>query len=400
MVQSTRKLFNFRIPRKHHQNWIDSLRILCKAGSGGHGTPQYGGQGGQGGSIYIKVYDETNNERKLRKQNTNLLQIFKKEFKGDPKNQRLIAKSGGNSCKARLNGEEGMGTTLMVPPGISVTDEFGNIECDLNTPGQKYIAARGGNGGSKLTNWIGLPGQKRFIRLDLRLLADIGLVGFPNAGKSTLLNALSNAKPRIASFPFTTLRPNLGHLEYPDLRSISMADLPGLIEGSHKNLGMGHRFLKHVERTKLLLFVIDVNGFQLGPEYEYRNAFENLVLLNKELELYNPDLLKKPCVLAINKMDTPKAKSNFQHFEQLISNDKKYEQGLENIDEEMWPNQKLEFKEILTMSAQKDQKSVSHVKNQLRFILDQVEDQRQENETQVELLSQEVDAILETNVHK
>ena len=129
------------------------------------------------------------------------------------------------------------------------------------------------------------------------------MVGFPNAGKSTLLKAISKARPKIASYPFTTIKPNLGHIQYQeDEREITMADLPGLIEGAHINLGMGHRFLKHVERTRCLIFVIDVQGFQLNPHSVHRTAFETLVLLNKELELYNPDLLSKPAICIVNKV--------------------------------------------------------------------------------------------------
>ena len=135
-----------------------------------------------------------------------------------------------------------------------------------------------------------------------QLIADLGLVGFPNAGKSTLLKAISNARPKIASYPFTTIKPNLGHMSYEDEREITMADLPGLIEGAHINLGLGHRFLKHVERTTCNVFVIDIQGFQLNANSVHRTAFETLVLLNKELEMYNPDLLQKPSICLVNKV--------------------------------------------------------------------------------------------------
>ena len=128
------------------------------------------------------------------------------------------------------------------------------------------------------------------------------MVGFPNAGKSTLLKAISKARPKIASYPFTTIKPNLGHIKFEDEREITMADLPGLIEGAHVNVGMGHRFLKHVERTGCMVFVIDVKGFQLNPMSIKRSAFETLVLLNKELEIYNPDLLSKPAICLVNKV--------------------------------------------------------------------------------------------------
>jgi Obg family GTPase CgtA len=149
---------------------------------------------------------------------------------------------------------------------------------------------------------------------------DIGLVGFPNAGKSTLLKAVSHAKPKIASYPFTTVRPNVGIINYKDLREISMADLPGLIEGAYANKGMGHRFLKHVERTKLLLLIVDINGFQLSPQYPHRSCLETILLLNKELELYNKDLLEKPSMLLINKMDTENAQQKYVEIKDSLQN--------------------------------------------------------------------------------
>jgi len=386
MVQLSNKLLTSR----KKQLWIDSLRIYCKAGSGGNGTPNYGGLGGPGGSVTIKVASEEKVRKKKKSEPTNLTELFKHTFKSDPLKQRVEASHGKHSSKNRLNGEKGEDKELIVPRGVSVVDDRGNLLYDLNTFGQEYKAAIGGAGGSEVTNFIGLPGQKRHIRLDLKLLADIGLVGFPNAGKSTLLNAISNARPKIASYPFTTIKPNLGHLSYPDLRVITMADLPGLIEGSHKNLGMGHRFLKHVERTKLLFFIIDVNGFRLGPEYPFRTAYENLVLLTKELELYNPDLLKKSCVLAVNKMDTENAKEKLEEFESCLQSN--MEKGIENIPEGMLPNQQIEFKDILLMSAKEDAKSVQNVKEKLRIHIDDI--YQADEQEKIKELTTEIDALL------
>merc|ERR1711971_445646 len=377
-------------PSRKAQNWVDSLRIYCKAGHGGNGYPKYGGLGGPGGSVIIKVGSEEKIKKKNKAEPTNLTELFKKRFKSNSEKQRIDATNGQHSSKLRLNGEKGEDKELIVPRGVSILDEKGNTLCDLNDFEQELKAAVGGDGGSQYTNFIGIPGQHRFIRLDLKLLADIGLVGFPNAGKSTLLNAISNARPRIASYPFTTIKPNLGHMKYPDLRVITMADLPGLIEGAHRNLGMGHRFLKHVERTKLLFFIIDVNGFRLGPEYPLRTAYENLILLNKELELYNPDLLKKSCVLAVNKMDTENAKEKLDEFESCLQSN--MEKGIENIPEGMLPNQQIEFKDILLMSAKEDAKSVQNVKEKLRIHLDEI--YRDDEEEKIKELTNEIDALL------
>jgi Obg family GTPase CgtA len=286
-------------------------------------------------------------------------------------------------------GEAGEDTILKVPKGISILNDQGKVLMDFNKDGQKYIAAAGGTGGCPETGFIGLHGQHTHIRLDLKVLADLGLVGFPNAGKSTLLDAISRARPKIASYPFTTLKPNLGHLQYPDNRVITMADLPGLIEGAHYNVGMGHKFLKHVERTKLLLFVVDVHGFQLNPENPLRTAFETTVLLNRELELYNPDLLRKPCLLLVNKMDLPESGSKWKDFNNFLT--KNYDQGLENIREDMIPKEKIEFREVITMSAGHDPKSVGKVKEQIRLHLDQIQDEISGHEDKVRQLSIELE---------
>ena len=169
-----------------------------------------------------------------------------------------------------------------------------------------------------------------------------------------------------------------------------MADLPGLIEGAHQNFGMGHRFLKHVERTKLLLFVIDINGFQLSSEYPQRNSFENLVLLNRELELYNSDLLKKPAILAINKMDTENSDQNLEDFQYFLTQN--YEEGVKNLPEEMVPETKMQFKEILTMSAENDEKSVQNLKDKIRSCLDELD----QSQNPIQELEAEIDKLLDT----
>ncbi|XP_064105533.1 GTP-binding protein 10 homolog [Macrobrachium nipponense] len=155
------------------------------------------------------------------------------------------------------------------------------IAGETNKIGDKILVAKGGAGGSPANQFNGQHGQALNLTLELKLIADIGLVGFPNAGKSTLLKAISRAKPKIASYPFTTIRPNIGIVEYPDKRQISIADLPGLVEGSWANMGMGHKFLRHVERTNLLLYIVDINGFKMGPQYPHRTPIENVILLNK-----------------------------------------------------------------------------------------------------------------------
>lgn len=205
------------------------------------------------------------------------------------------------------------------------------------------------------------------LYVELKLIADVGLVGFPNAGKSTFLRSISKAKPAVAAYPFTTLMPTLGHFVFPDNRKISFADLPGLIEGAHMNVGMGHRFLRHVERTKVLLFYVDVNGFRLGPKHPFRSALETIVHLNKELELYQPALLKKPAVLALNKMDQPKARILFDKLKEQISGGLE-EAALEHVPQSFHPNEFIQFEDILPLSALKDPHSAYVLAARIRFV--------------------------------
>lgn len=369
--------------------WIDSLRVYVKGGHGGNGTPAYGGIGGAGGSVIIETCASQTGSKKKKEQGVpnTLYSVFAKEFQSNTKNQRLEGGAGFSSSKHRLIGAKGTDKILQVPRGVSIVDECGNQVADLDTKGQRYEAALGGRGGSKDTGFLGLPGQKRHLRLELKLLADVGLVGFPNAGKSTLLKAMSNARPKIANYPFTTIKPNLGHIEFSDLRKITVADLPGLIEGAHYNVGMGHRFLKHVERTSMLLFVVDVCGFQLSPTAVHRNAVETVALLNRELELYNSQLLDKPAILLVNKMDLDGSDSKFQEIKETLNDD----EMLADIPEEMWPQKRLEFLDILPISAQCDKQSVDSVKQKLRTHLDLVHDKQTEIELKVTVAAKDIE---------
>jgi len=249
---------------------------------------------------------------------------------------------------------------------VSIYTEDGHCLGDLNTKNDTVLVARGGRGGCPDNQYAGQPGQAHNIQLDLKLLADIGLVGFPNAGKSTLLKALSRAQPKIASYPFTTIQPQLGTIAFKDLRQISIADLPGLIEGAHLNYGMGYSFLKHVERTKLLLFVVDINGFKLRPGDEHRTAFQTVLLLNRELELYKEDLLEKPAVLVVNKLDTQDGDEEFLKLQQQLHNMK---EELHALPEPFRPQQLVEFDYILPVSAKKRQ-GTGELKFKLREVID------------------------------
>uniref|UniRef100_A0A2H8TF91 GTP-binding protein 10 n=1 Tax=Melanaphis sacchari TaxID=742174 RepID=A0A2H8TF91_9HEMI len=273
---------------KQNSRFLDSLRIHVKAGNGGFGFPRYGGEGGKGGDVCFVATEG----------------MTLKDFLKKCPQKKIRAEMGGNSHSRRILGQSGEDKKINVPTGIIVYNDKNLLVGELNEPDSELIVGKGGDGGNKTNGYYGLKGESKSIKLELKLIADIGLVGFPNAGKSTLLKAISNAKPKIASYPFTTIRPNIGIMTYDDLQQISMADLPGLIEGAHCNIGMGHRFLRHVERTKLLVVVVDINGFQLNPKHKFRSCLDTVVLLNKELELYKEELLDKPAMLVINKMDT------------------------------------------------------------------------------------------------
>ncbi|XP_030381177.1 GTP-binding protein 10 homolog [Scaptodrosophila lebanonensis] len=343
-------------PRAHFRpSFLDTLRLTVRGGHGGNGLPKYGGVGGQGGCVYF-VAKEGVTLRKLAQ---------------SVKDKRVVASGGEDSSKVCIFGRRGVDQRLEVPIGVQVYDEQHKLLGDLNEPDATCIAAGGGVGGCVGNNFIGRPGDSRTVNLDLKLIADVGLVGFPNAGKSTLLKAISNAKPKIAAYPFTTIRPQIGTIEYSDLRCISVADLPGLIEGAHANFGMGHKFLKHIERTRLLLFMVDIFGFQLSQQHPHRDCLTNIYALNKELELYDASLLEKPCVLLVNKMDQEGAQDIWTNLKPCLNH---LESQLAQCPEELRPTQVIKFERILPISA-KNLGRVAKVKSQLRETLDKLAEQ-------------------------
>ncbi|XP_077292251.1 GTP-binding protein 10 homolog [Arctopsyche grandis] len=364
MVWLTRFLsgtMKFRKVRKHLRGTlIDSTRLHCIGGGGGNGFPKYGGVGGQGGCVYC-----------IGEENVNLKSVIL-----NYPSKTIAAKHGENSVKKKIIGSPGEDTIIPVPLGITIYSEHVPIG-EINEVGDTCILARGGPGGSKTNEFLGREGQARTVVLDLKLIADVGFVGFPNAGKSTLLKALSRAKPRIAAYPFTTIMPNLGTIIFPDFRQITLADLPGLIEGAHINIGMGHKFLKHVERTKLLLLVADVQGFQLTPRHIMRSCFETVLLLNRELELYNPELLSKPAMLVINKMDTENANELFIETKEKLKNAKEFAHVLTD---DLRPTEFLEFEDILGISAINNGDDVKSLKNTIRTLLDLNEEEKSNEE--------------------
>ncbi|XP_053916631.1 cilia- and flagella-associated protein 69 isoform X3 [Cuculus canorus] len=339
-------------------NFIDDLRVYVRGGTGGMGYPRLGGEGGRGGDVWF-----------IAREKTTL-----KNIRDRYPQKRFVAGAGANSSVRALKGEKGKDCEVHVPLGISVLCDDGKQIGELNAAGERFLAARGGHGGSLATNFVPCKGQRRIVRLDLKLIADVGLVGFPNAGKSSLLSKISHAKPEIASYAFTTIQPELGKIMYADYKQISVADLPGLIEGAHANKGMGHKFLKHVERTKQLLLVVDISGFQLSIKTQFRTAFETVLLLTKELELYKEELLTKPALLAINKMDLPCAKDNLNEFMKQLKNPQDF---FHLLQEEMIPANTLEFKDIIPISTYSGE-GIEELKACIRKSID--EEAEQENE--------------------
>ncbi|MGM0437157.1 MAG: GTPase ObgE [Bacillota bacterium] len=295
--------------------FIDELDIKVKAGDGGNGVVSFrrekyedmggpnGGDGGNGGDVILKADEGLNTLADFR---------YKNFYKAD---------NGEHGSGKRQHGSDGESLILKVPTGTMVYDaDEKRLIADLIEDGESFVVAKGGEGGkgnarfTKSTRQAptfaeqGESGEQKNIKLELKLLADVGLIGFPNVGKSTLISALSAAKPKIDSYHFTTLKPNLGVVSINDFQSYVMADIPGLIEGAHNGVGLGDEFLKHVERTKLLLHVLDASGI------EGRDPVEDFEIINNELKNYNKNLAELPQVVALNKMDLPPAKENVEEL--------------------------------------------------------------------------------------
>ncbi len=295
--------------------FIDSAKIYIKAGNGGNGAVSFhrekyvaaggpdGGDGGRGGDVIFIVDEGIRTLTDFR---------YQKHYK---------AEAGENGGAAKCSGRGGEDLYIKVPQGTLVKDEeTGLILADLTKLGQTAVIAKGGKGGAgnqhfatptrQVPNFAksGTLGEERWVLLELKLLADVGLVGFPNVGKSTILSMISAARPKIANYHFTTIEPNLGVVRLEEGNSFVVADIPGIIEGAHEGVGLGHEFLKHVERTKLLLHVVDVSGI------EGRDPLEDFEIINRELKEYNEVLASRPQVVAANKTDLPEGMENYEKF--------------------------------------------------------------------------------------
>lgn len=302
--------------------FVDQVKVFVKGGDGGNGLVAYrrekyvpmggpaGGDGGNGGDVVFEVDEGLNTLMDFR---------YQHHFK---------AKRGENGMNQKQHGKNSDPLVVSVPPGTTVRDaETNRVIADLTEHNQRAVIASGGRGGRGNARFAtarnrapeiaenGEPGEELDVVVELKLLADVGLVGFPSVGKSTLLSTVTAAKPKVADYHFTTLAPNLGVVESQDNRSFVMADLPGLIEGAHEGVGLGHQFLRHVERTRLLLHVIDMSGI------EGRDPYEDYVTINHELSSYDERLKDRPQIIVANKMDLPDAKEHLEMFKEQVGED-------------------------------------------------------------------------------
>ncbi|MGG4111894.1 GTPase ObgE [Bacillus subtilis] len=302
--------------------FVDQVKVYVKGGDGGNGMVAFrrekyvpkggpaGGDGGKGGDVVFEVDEGLRTLMDFR---------YKKHFK---------AIRGEHGMSKNQHGRNADDMVIKVPPGTVVTDDdTKQVIADLTEHGQRAVIARGGRGGRGNSRFAtpanpapqlsenGEPGKERYIVLELKVLADVGLVGFPSVGKSTLLSVVSSAKPKIADYHFTTLVPNLGMVETDDGRSFVMADLPGLIEGAHQGVGLGHQFLRHIERTRVIVHVIDMSGL------EGRDPYEDYLTINQELSEYNLRLTERPQIIVANKMDMPEAAENLEAFKEKLTDD-------------------------------------------------------------------------------
>lgn len=300
--------------------FIDRAKIFVKAGDGGNGMSSFrrekfvpkggpsGGDGGRGGDVILLVDSNINTLIDFR---------YKRKF---------VAERGGNGQAKDMHGRGADPLVIKVPPGTIVKDELtGEVIADLTTEGQQMTVAKGGRGGRGNARFVsssrraptfaenGEPGEEFSLLLELKLLADVGLVGYPSVGKSSIIAKVSAAKPDIAAYHFTTLTPVLGVVSLDEGHSFVLADIPGLIEGASEGVGLGHDFLRHIERTKIIIHVLDISG------QEGRDPIEDYRKINHELKLYNERLATRPQIVAANKMDLPEAQANFQKVAEFMA---------------------------------------------------------------------------------
>jgi len=300
--------------------FIDTAKIFVKSGNGGNGSISFrrekyvplggpdGGDGGNGGSVILRV-------------EPNMTTLLDFSY-----NRKFIADDGGKGQGSKCYGKDGEDLIIDVPMGTVIRDvETDKIMCDLSHAGDTYVVCRGGEGGKGNAKFCtptrqapsfaepGMPGEERWVKLELKLLADVGLLGFPNVGKSTLLSVVSKARPKIANYHFTTLKPNLGVVSLKGIQNFVIADIPGIIEGAAEGVGLGLDFLRHIERTRLLIHVVDISGL------EGRDPIEDFKKINEELKKYSIKLWDRPQIIAANKTDMLFDEEVFESFKKQLN---------------------------------------------------------------------------------
>jgi len=298
--------------------FVDEIKVYARAGHGGKGCVAFqrekyrpkggpsGGNGGRGGDVILEGDHDLNNL---------IAQYYQ---------PRLIAEDGEFGLGKGMDGHAGKDLVVKVPCGTLVWRSTSELVVDLTEHGQRFVLCKGGRGGLGNRNFAtaarqtprfaqpGEAGEEGDFLLELRVMAEVGLVGYPKAGKSTLLTAISHDRPKVAPYPFTTLHPQIGIVEYPDFQRLTVCDVPGLIEGAHRNVGLGHEFLRHIERCKVLVLLLDMAGTDGRAPWD---DFKNLL---RELELYDPGLLDRPRLVVANKMDEPAAAENLKKFKRRV----------------------------------------------------------------------------------
>lgn len=366
--------------------FIDQAKINIKAGNGGNGMVAFrrekyvpdggpaGGDGGKGGDVIFKVDEGINTLMDFR---------YNRHFK---------AEKGENGMSKGMHGRSAEDLVVPVPPGtVVINEQTGDVIADLTDAGQKFIVAKGGRGGRGNIRFAtsrntapnisenGEPGEEIDLILELKLLADVGLVGYPSVGKSTFLSVVTAAKPKIAAYPFTTITPNIGVVELEDGRNFVIGDMPGIIEGAAEGVGLGLQFLRHIERTKILIHMLDMSGI------EGRDPFEDYQTIQKELKEHNPSTINKPQIIVANKMDMPESSDNLIEFkEKLDSLGNEYElyevssikqEGIKSVlyrVAELLENYKDEVEEI---EFKTDEHVVySHEEEEIPFVIHQESD--------------------------
>ncbi|MDU4888992.1 MAG: GTPase ObgE [Clostridium sp.] len=300
--------------------FIDKAKIFVKSGNGGNGSIHFrrekfaplggpdGGDGGNGGSVILVV-------------DTNMTTLLDFSY-----HRKFVAPDGGKGEGSKCYGRAGEDVIIKVPMGTIVKDfETDKVMCDLAHAGDTYVVCKGGKGGKGNAKFCtptrqaphfaepGMPGEERFIKLELKLLADVGLLGFPNVGKSTLLSMVSKARPKIANYHFTTIKPNLGVVAVPGIQPFVIADIPGIIEGAAEGVGLGLEFLRHIERTRMLIHVVDISGI------EGRDPIEDFKRINEELKKYSIKLWDRPQIIAANKSDMLFDEEVFENFKKELN---------------------------------------------------------------------------------